>query len=176
MRVVGLDLSLTATGVADQDGARVIRTGDMRGAERLKFLGAAIDRICMGKDYLEIKADIVILEGPSYGSEHSHQHSIGKLAGVVEVCLYQRGIPFIEIPPSKLKKFATNKGNAPKDLVLSEAVRMNNEINDNNAADAYFLRLMGLAHYEQRDVIAPAFRAAVLKSIEWPELKEVVPA
>jgi Holliday junction resolvasome RuvABC endonuclease subunit len=175
MRIVGLDLSLTATGVADQAGARVLRTGHLRGPERLKKLGAEIDRICTGKDYLEIKADVVVMEGPSFGSEHSHQYSIGKLAGVVEVCLYQRGIPFVVVPPSTLKKFATNKGNASKDMVLAEAVRMNNEINDNNAADAFWLRLMGLAHYEQRDVIAPAFRAAVLKSIEWPVLKQAVP-
>ena len=176
MRVVGVDLSLTATGIADKQGARVIRTGQMRGPERLKYIGSQVDRVCTGKDYLEIKADIVVIEGPSYSSEFSHQHSIGKLAGVVEVCLYQRGIPFVVVSPSEMKKFATGKGNASKDMVLAEAVRMNSDINDNNAADAYFLYLMGLAHYEQRDVIAPAFRALVLKSIEWPELKEVVSA
>lgn len=175
MRVVGLDLSLTATGVADEAGARIIRTGNMRGPERLKYIGSQVDRICLGKDYLEIKADVVVMEGYAHDARFRGPQ-MGELGGVIKVCLYQRGIPFVVVPPSTLKKFATNKGNAPKDAVLSEAVRMNSDINDNNAADAYFLRLMGLAHYEQRDVIAPAFRAAVLKSIEWPELKEAVPA
>ena len=175
MRVVGLDLSLTATGVADKQGARVIRTGQMRGAERLKYIGAQVDRICTGKDYLEIKADIVVIEGYAHAAEYAGPQ-IGELGGVIKVCLYQRGIPFISVPPTTMKKFATGKGNASKDMVLAEAVRMNRDINDNNAADAYFLYLMGLAHYEQRDVIAPAFRALVLKSIDWPELKEVVSA
>ena len=175
MRVVGLDLSLTATGVADKQGARVIRTGQMRGAERLKYIGAQVDRICAGKDYLEIKADIVVIEGYAHDAKFGGPQQ-GELGGVVKVCLYQRGIPYISIPPKRLKKFATNNGNAGKDQMIAAAVRMKPEINNNNEADAYFLYLMGLAHYEQRDVIAPKFRAEVLKSIEWPELKEVVSA
>lgn len=167
MRVVGLDLSLNSTGIADETGAFVISSLNLRGAARLKHVAGAIDRICR----LGVKADVVVMEGYSHDSKFQGPQ-LGELGGVVKVCLYQRGITYVSVPPKRLKKYATDNGNAGKDLMLAAAVREHPEINNNNAADAYWLRHMGLAHYEQRDFIQPEYRRTVLQSIEWPELPE----
>lgn len=171
MNIVGLDLSLRATGIADADGADVIKVGlpahasDYERTLRLRTLTQLIGRRTRN-------ADVVVIEGPAYMAEFSHAHSLGELAGVVKVCLVQWRVPFVIVATTALKKFATGKGNAPKDAVFAEAVRVNPAIRSNDEADAYWLRCMGLGHYEQRDHIAPKYRREVLESIKWPELVE----
>lgn len=171
MKIVGLDLSLTATGLADDDGTHVLRVplpkhaSEQQRATRLRGMGQLVDR--RTRD-----ADLVVLEGPAFGASNSHQHSLGELSGVVKVCLLQRGVTFVSVVTQHMKKFATGKGNADKDMVLSAAVRVNPEISNNNEADAYWLRCMGLAHYEQRDFVLPEYRRDVLTVIGWPELEE----
>ncbi len=163
IRVVGLDLSLTATGVATEARVRVLRPRT-KGAARLNWISCEVDTACVG-------ADVVVVEGPSYGSEHSQQFSLGKLFGVIEVILFRRQVPLVEVSPKARAKFATGNGNANKDQVLAAAVRAGAEVDDNNAADAYWLRAMGLAHYEQRDAVLPEYRREALSKVQWPELR-----
>lgn len=170
MIVVGLDLSLTAIGVAGDFGTRVLthklptHATEAQKCERLHTLSARIDVITRD-------ADLVVIEGYSFASQHSHAHSLGELGGLVKVILWRRGIPFVIVSPSSMKKFATNNGGAAKEAVLAAAVRMRSDIETTHEADAFFLRLMGLAHYMQGDVIAPAYRAAVLQRMDWPRVE-----
>lgn len=165
LRIVGLDLSLAATGVYTNDGPLVLSVPGVKGVERLHQLSCAIDRACRG-------ADVVVMEGYSFNSKHSHAHALGELGGVVRVVLYQRKIPVAVVVPTTLKKYATGKGNATKDWVLAAAVRMEPSITSNNEADAYWLRIMGLAHYEQRDGVLPEYRQQALAVVDWPQLEE----
>lgn len=175
MNVIGLDLSLTATGVAVEGRTQTIRekleanASELQRVLRLHRLSCRIDRVCRA-------AELVVIEGYGFNAKHSPGHSLGELGGVVKVCLLQRGIPFVIVPPNKLKQFATGKGNAPKDAVFAAAIRDGAPVDDNNAADAYWLRAMALAHY--RDTASNQVRKQVLGSILWPQLerKEVASA
>lgn len=173
MNVVGLDLSLTATGIATPNGIDVIRVPlpphatEWQRTRRLQSLSALIDR----RVRLAV-ADVVLIEEFAFAKSDAYAHALGELAGVVKVCFYQRGIPFVMVPLASLKKYATGKGNANKDQMLAAAVRQCPEIEDNNAADAYFLRQMGLGHYEQHDFVLPEYRKQVLTAIVWPRLEE----
>jgi crossover junction endodeoxyribonuclease RuvC len=133
MSVVGLDLSLTSTGVADGNGTRRF-CPKSRGIERLHdfYTWAAA-----------VRADLVMMEGYSYGSR-GKVFDIGEMGGVVKLALSMRGVPFIIVPPSTLKKYATGKGNAGKDEVLSAAIRAGFAGSNNDEADAWWLRHMGL--------------------------------
>lgn len=168
MRVVGLDLSLSATGVADDDGTRRIQVKLEKNASeylrvvRLKTLVTAIGRACKG-------ADLVVTEGYSFASQHQAPQ-LGELAGVVKVCLLQWGIPFVIVQPSALKKYATGRGNATKDAVLAAAVRDGSSAETNDEADAWWLRHMAIAHYN--GTASNAIRRQVLEQIDWPRLKE----
>lgn len=171
VEAVGLDLSLTATGVARSDGPGVVtykmppQPNEVDRVRRLKYLGTQVDRICRG-------ADVVVIEGHSFGSKNTHAHSLGELHGVVKVVLLQRGIPFVIVPPTVLKKWACGKGNATKDQVLLAAAKDGFEGDNNNSADAYHLRRIALAHYLNHDVIAPKFRESVVRSIRWPVVEK----
>jgi crossover junction endodeoxyribonuclease RuvC len=165
MRVLGLDLSLTASGyAADEEAVGVIRSR-ARGPRRLAEIRNFI---------LELASDceVVVLEGYSYASPNQ-AHQIGELGGVVRLGLYAAHVPYAEIPPAVLKKFATGKGNADKDAVLAAAIRrFGFQGEDNNAADAWILRAMGLAAYSEWDGGTTQFQAEALAKITWPTLEE----
>lgn len=170
MRIVGVDPSLTATGICHPDGStETLKTRDT-GPERLSWLRDAIaQRVA--------EADVVAIEGYSYGSKGRAVVSIGELGGVLRLWLYEYGPPYVEIPPACLKRYATGRGNASKDDVLQAAVmRSGHVFVDNNAADAWWLWQAALAHYcpdDPRLVGMPKAHLEALRKVMWPELKEV---
>jgi Holliday junction resolvasome RuvABC endonuclease subunit len=166
--VTGLDGSLTSTGWArDGKTGRILgpiqeHANYMQKVVRLNKLVVAIDRICKG-------SEVVVMEGYSHASKYGGEW-MGELGGAIKLVLYRRRIPFVVIPPSTMKKYATDNGRASKDQVLAAAVRQGAPVENNDEADAWWLYDMGLAHYEQHDFIGPQYRRKVLQSIRWPQL------
>jgi len=70
--------------------------------------------------------DIVSIEGYSYGSKSQTLFQIGELCGVVKQKLYLNDIDIISIPPTVIKKFATTKGNANKELLNQYFIKETN--------------------------------------------------
>lgn len=166
MSAVGLDLSLTATGYADGEGARVITCKKYKGAERLSHF-----RNHLAYTFQDQEPGIVAVEGYAYDSHTAGSRSIGELGGVVRLLLWDMQIPWAEVPPTSLKKFATGKGNASKDQVLAAAVRLDPRIEDNNAADAFWLREMALyakRHMGVGRASSTDYRDAAIKGVVWP--------
>lgn len=164
-RVMGLDLSLTETGYA-LSGNRVgrIRPGKRRGMERLLWLRAQVMTMVQENDQ-----HIVYIEGYSFSSRNSHAHGLGELGGVIRLSLYERGIPYVDVPPSSLKKYATGKGNARKELVLVEAVkRLEYPGANDNEADALWLRALGMEHQGSPTVEVPKVHRKALEKIGDP--------
>ena len=62
------------------------------------------------------KCSQVALEGYSYGSKGKIFH-IAENTGVLKYKLYQNGIPVDIIAPTTVKKYATGKGNADKEMM-----------------------------------------------------------
>jgi len=159
MSIVGLDLSLTSTGVALDGGTFRIRPKN-KGVERLRLIRGELQSFLADMDAVEC-IDLVVIEGYSFGSRGRAVFNIGELGGVVRVMLHEESYDFVEVPPTSLKKFATGKGNAPKDAVLASAIRAGFRGDNNDEADAWWLWKMGYAilgdepKYEyQRQVIA----------------------
>jgi Holliday junction resolvasome RuvABC endonuclease subunit len=167
MRIVGIDASLTATGVCLPTGETlVIEPKKLRGAERLNFILESIADLLTHH-----KIDMVIIEGYSFGSQGRAVFQIGELGGVIRLALYQEGIPCVEVPPSCLKKYICGKGNASKDEVLQQAVvRSGHTFKDNNASDSWVLWCMGMARYNKDSPLTIEFpkpNQEVLSRIEW---------
>jgi crossover junction endodeoxyribonuclease RuvC len=68
----------------------------------------------------------------------------------IRIRLFQRGIPFIIVSPTTLKKFVTGKGGGSKDVIIMHLYkRYGLEFSDNNQADSFGLAVMARAVYEK---------------------------
>jgi hypothetical protein len=143
--IMGLDLSLTAPGMAMIDGIEVMHP-KTRGVQRLILIRDWV------LDGIGGRTTTVYLEGYAYG-RHNQAHQLGELGGVIRVALAERNVNVAVVPPATLKQFATGKGNAGKADMLLAAMRAGyaDDSADDNAIDAYWLRQFGLfadAFYE----------------------------
>lgn len=173
MNILALDLSLTRTGLATPNAhADVLAPpkGYDRGVRRLHWIEEKVLGIVS-----MLRIDLVVLEGYSFGSKGAAVFNIAELGGVIRLALFRRGVPFVEIPPAVVKKLATGKGNASKDLVLVEAVkRLGYEGSDNNESDALWLREAALHHYGLPGrTELPKVHLEALRTVEWPEFNRV---
>lgn len=138
MRVIGIDPSLSATGVALWDGilATVKTSAKMGDGERLLFMYRELATLTKG-------AEFAVLEDlPTHAMSAG---LTGRAQGIVRMTLAQRGIPYIAIPPATLKKFATGKGNCKKDAMRAAWLEFSGQDNaDDNQVDAAWLRTIGL--------------------------------
>lgn len=141
---MGLDLSLTSTGVSI-DGSTISIKSKNKGTERLMEIRDEIIRLAR-----QHKVEIVAIEGYSYASRHSQAHSIGELGGVIRVSLREMGIPIVVIPPTCRAKFATGKGNSGKSEVMSAISAKTGIIwsggDGNDKCDAWILEQMTLTY------------------------------
>lgn len=137
--VVGIDVSLTHTGIAHLDGTTsVVRPGST-GMQRIAHIRSEVmDAVTQGH------TELVVIEGYSYGSKGRAIVSLGELGGVLRFELWRTGTPFVEVPPATVKKFATGSGNANKFEVIAAAhTRLGYTRFDDNEADALWLRAIG---------------------------------
>jgi len=147
---VGLDLSLTASGVCvmtmpvspagwpfetftidgskDRGPARLVKIRDRVMAAADGAQGAAIEGYAMGA---------------KFGRE-----ALGELGGVIRAALWEAGIPYIIVAPNKLKLFATGHGGGDKgNVMVSVFKKYGLDGLDNNQADAVVLANMAQAYF-----------------------------
>jgi Holliday junction resolvasome RuvABC endonuclease subunit len=159
MRVAGLDLSITATGVALPDDTLKTVTGKAKdGDGRLAHLfGVALD-------LANLRLDLVVIEDlPT----HAHGAGItGMVHGAVRCALISRGVPYLLVPPATLKKYATGKGNAPKpDMRMALYKRTGIDVSDDNQVDAWWLRAIGMQVLGEPIIDLPAAQIAALSKL-----------
>ena len=165
---VGLDLSLTSTGMSCGKERSVIRT-NIRGPERLHLISLSIlDSLTA------VENPVAIIEGYSFASRNSQAHSIGELGGVVRVDLWRKGIPYVDVPPTVRAKFATGKGNAGKGEVMSAVSARTGIVWSGSGADdmcdAWILEEIGLVKYGRPRFDWPAINKSALEKIDWSNL------
>jgi len=143
MDVVGVDLSLTSTGVATPSGVSVVSVA-LTGPARLVGIRDAVMALVLSCD-----DPLVVVEGYSFSSRNSHAHALGELGGVFRVALFESRVPYIDVPPTCRAKFATGKGNASKSEVVSSVSARTGIVWSGKGAedmcDAWVLQEMGLA-------------------------------
>jgi len=140
---IGADLSLSSTGYSGYGESGVISVSE-KGVERLHLISSKL------LDFAQNSPDepIFIIEGYSFSSRNSQAHSIGELGGVVRYRLWDKGIKFIDVPPTCRAKFATGRGNASKNEVMSSVSARTGIIFSGKGADdicdAWILEEIGL--------------------------------
>lgn len=160
--VVGLDLSITATGYSDDGCTFTIGPGKHAvGDERLTMIRAQI------MASLIVPPAVVVIEGPVLRSQAAL--ALGLLHGVIRAALMDDGIPYVLVPPATLKKYATGKGNAGKpEMAVALFKRFGLELGDDNQVDAFWLRAMGMDALGAPLVDLPAAQRDAMAKVTWP--------
>lgn len=165
-RVVGVDLSLTGTGIATTDGELTVRTN---AADPIEMRLQAIRNAVLHRCAVVPPVDLVVIE--DFVTRSPAASTLGMVHGVVRVALVEAAVPFVLVPPATLKKYVTGKGNAKKDDMRMETYkRFGLDLADDNQVDAYGLRAMALdaLGYPLRDM--PTAQRDSLEKITWPAL------
>lgn len=167
-KMMGLDLSLTSTGVSINGETFSIKS-KLRGVERLAEIS---DRIVSSA--LAAESIAIVVEGYSFGSRFSRAHSLGELGGVVRVALHKAGFEIVEVPPKCRAKFATGNGNSNKDDVLASLkqqfpMRFHDGCGDDEC-DAWVLEQMAYARLNESWYSWSKDQLAALEKIDWEPL------
>lgn len=164
LRVIGLDLSLTATGICMPDGAaHTIKTNAKDGDSRLLQIRHALAHA------FAPGADLAVVEDLP---KHAMAAGItGMVHGVARAELIDAGIPYALVVPSTLKKYATGVGSGDKvPMAIAALKRAGREFADDNQCDAWWLRVAGLDYLGQPEFDLPAAQRASLDKMKWPQL------
>lgn len=180
--IVGLDLSLTSTGIATISGGTVTVqriTSKGRQDATLDDRHTRLHNLRLDICLKAADADLIIIEGPSFGqARQGGQHDRAGLWWMItdwlmnDVTADGWGKTVVEVPPASRSKYATGKGNAAKDAVLAAVVRRYPavEVTGNDEADALVLAAMGarwLGHPIEASL--PQVHLAALDAVHWPE-------
>jgi Holliday junction resolvasome RuvABC endonuclease subunit len=137
MNVLGVDCSLTSTGIAMYNAkkgyhtvTRIVTKSGVPEGDRLALIFNQFSSIVKGK-----LISLVVMEGPSFASTN-RSFSMGAAYGVIKMVCSMEGIRLVEIPPLKLKKYFTGKGTAGKGTMLDTALSLRISVSNHDEADA----------------------------------------
>lgn len=187
MKVTGLDLSLTGSGVATIETAEAPGLTAWRAAVeeygtkpngddlrarglRLRGLAHPVLAACVG-------SHLVLIEDLYMGSGTGGQLDRAGLWWIIVNSLTARDIPVVAVTNNHLKMYALQKGGGKgtdKDHVLAAVIKRypSVDITSNNTADALVLAAMGarfLGCPIEDDIPAGSLRA--MGAVKWPDMR-----
>lgn len=135
--ILGIDQSLTGTGLVvlgkkgELEFAATIAPKELKGVERLDFIINGIKSIFSGYAITAIGMEDYAFSGNGLAS-------LGELGGVIKYMLFKEyKIKPMILHNSKIKKWATGKGNADKNLVMMKTFQKYGiELKNDNEYDA----------------------------------------
>jgi crossover junction endodeoxyribonuclease RuvC len=187
VRVVGVDLSLTSTGIArltiPADGPPQTWTGtvgdDGEKDATLWQRWVRLDALAEGVIEEVIsnpQPDLVLIEQPAYGAKFGHPHDRSGAWWAVVDSLIRRGLAVAEVNATHVKMWATGRGNAPKTVVTQRIMERYGHLFDappgpgrGDICDAISLATLGAAHlgHPVGDPV-PDTHARALAAVRWP--------
>ena len=151
MRVVGLDLSLTSTGMSDGQSHRVTQTSPDDPLEyRMDRITCCAREFANGSNGVGSRAGLAVIEAGAFsrGSQSAAAEYLSALRFMVRRELWLMGIPFAMISPTSLKLYTTGYGKATK-LQMVEAVKARHGLDLSGVLVKY-------GRYDMADAIALA--------------------
>lgn len=154
---VGLDISLTSTGIAVVKNGLLVEVGNIcskgkKGDTHHQHGPRVLDMAERINDFLAVvnafhSIDLAVIEAPSFNSRFGNPHERAGIWWQVYEYLYLAGIDIETLTPPSRAKYITGYGMAKKDLVLTAALARwdwNGKIENDDIADA-----TGLAYWGQ---------------------------
>ncbi len=172
IRILGVDPSLTRTGLCFPDGS----TGDVATKpDQFDHPMDRIDHIAGTVHDAAYVADLVVIEGAMMaarvGPEAMYLH------GLIRHQVRDIGIPYVDIAGASRQKYACGSSkDRGKDAVLAAAIRDGSDCTNNDQADAYWLWRIATDAYGPADADLPAYRREVLHRYSpWPVINGHAP-
>ena len=147
---LGIDLSVNATGLVLLDGRDTGPHALIE--EEVKAPGEGIARkLAIVEKIMETVEDSapdrIVIEGYSLGKNMSSTVPLVEIGTILRLSLYREKLQWLDPNAPQVKKFASGKGNSPKDVVMMHVLkRWGHESKTNNTADAFVCAAIGLAH------------------------------
>lgn len=188
LRIIGLDLSLNATGIAvTHDQVSEYRPSCRTVSPRKRPGPNIIDHQRLHDTFqavaaaLACKPHLVVIEFlPKVKGTGAVPLRLAELHGALKHFMWAKGHRYVDVEPQHLKIWATGNGNADKELVRAEITARYGgliHIGSTDEADAVAAMTLGLAAYGQplldrdgRELPVPAKNRAAIGKVDWPEL------
>lgn len=175
MRIMGLDLSITCTGVAFPDDTTAVIKPRGKGYARLLSIENRIDAaVRIGRPQLAVVEDI------RAGLKGDAAKVIPMVHAAALLPLLRYGIPFVFVNAKTLKLYATGYGGgADKESMavaaFTYAGRKFTDDKGGDQCDAWWLRAAGHAAYGEPVVRVPKANMDALRVVDWPALSGAAP-
>ena len=182
LRVVGLDLSLTSSGMSDGTTHRAVQTQPDQPLEaRLERVLCEVRSFVLGRTSAsDLEASLVVIEGGAYsrGTQSAAAEHLSGLRLLVRHMLWSEAVPFAMVAPTCLKAYTAGTGTAAKARMV-KAVKDRHgidladvKVKDGryDMADAAALAAMGYAWIKQPlPTAGPPAPMASLLAVKWPD-------
>lgn len=174
MRIMGLDVSMTATGVCFPDGSTALIRPRGKGDARLLHVE---DRLSAALRVA--RPQLAVIEDDPGIFQGSAAKVVPMVQAVVRLALLRAGIPYVLVNQSTLKMYATGYGRADKpSMALAALTRAGLKFDGDKGGDqcdAWWLRAAGHAAYGEPVVMMPPSHVDALRLVEWPTVGDAVP-
>lgn len=181
LRIVALDLSLTATGIAvthDQVGEPRLSCRTV--TPRRRPTANAIDHERLHETFAAIaaamkcKPDLVVIEWlPQFTGHGDSTLRLAELHGAIKHWLWSQRLAYVDVLPAHLKIYATGKGNSNKaEVRVAVTARYGRllHIGSEDEADATALLAMALDAFGQPLAEVPLHHRKGMANTDWPQL------
>ena len=141
MKTMGIDAA-TCTGLAlvgdAEDRGKTLEIPSERGFQRLQLIATSVTRILHTWN-----PAFAAVEGYAYCKNISSFVTLVEVGTVIRMMLRERGISWVEVPPTVLKKWTTGSGKADKNqMALAVKQRWGLESVSHDVVDAFALAEM----------------------------------
>lgn len=172
-RICGLDISLTATGIADNTGRTA--TEGVDGVTKLPLHDRARSIEMLAHDVLvHVGApSLVVVEQTAFSKAYGGAAERAGLWWLIVTLLRSNRVPVAEVKATTLKRYALGRGSGGKGAVIEAVTRRFPRYEtggDDNVCDAIVLAAMGADHLGCPLASMPASHRAALDAVAWPEV------
>lgn len=171
---MGLDLSITCTGVVFPDSSTAVIKPRGKGDVRL----LSIERQ-MEEAVRLARPDLAVIEDDPGIFNGAAAKAIPMVHATVRLVLLRAGVPYVVVNQKTLKLYATGYGNADKASMavaaLTYAGREFTGDKGGDQCDAWWLRAAGHAAYGEPVVRVPKANMDALREVAWPALPGAAP-
>lgn len=173
IKVIGIDPSMTATGLCAWDGTTsTVRTKAKQRDNRLRVIRHAVAQTAYV--FGEGSVDLAVVEEPlKHGPGSIAVAALHMVQGIVRVALMDAGVPYAVVIPAHVKAYAGWARNDKEAMARAAYETDGSVFGDDNQCDAWWLRQMAMDWYGLLPLgtrrVSPTQRAWLDKTA-WPEL------